>query len=95
MSARTLPEDKKMEYAIALQRAIEHHCRGEEVPPEIAVECPHHARMLNDHRAGALQAQNPRPCICVAARDWLRSDTAFADCPDCHGSGVVTLEAGK
>ena len=48
MSARTLPEDKRMEYAIALQRAIEHHCHGERVPPEVAAKCPHHARMLND-----------------------------------------------
>ena len=40
-------ELRKLDYAIALQRAIEYHCRGEEVPAEIAKECPHHAEMLD------------------------------------------------
>ena len=39
------------DYSIALQRAIEHHSRGVEVPPEIAILCPHHAQMLNQHLA--------------------------------------------
>ena len=37
------------EYAQALQRAIEHHCKGMIVPPEIAEKCPHHAEKLNRH----------------------------------------------
>lgn len=36
-----------MDYAIALQRAIEHHSKGKEVPADIAAACPHHADMLN------------------------------------------------
>ena len=43
--------DEARDYAIALQRAIEHHCRGVAVPPEIAANCPHHAQMLNEHLA--------------------------------------------
>ena len=39
------------DYSIALQRAIEHHCRGVSVPDAIAVRCPHHAKMLNEHLA--------------------------------------------
>lgn len=34
-------------YAIALQRAIEAHCRGEKVHPEVAAKCPHHAAKLD------------------------------------------------
>ena len=37
------------DYAIALQRAIEYHCRNVLVPDRVAAECPHHARMLNAH----------------------------------------------
>jgi hypothetical protein len=36
-------------YAIALQRAIEHHCRGKQVPEDIAKHCPYHAKMLNQN----------------------------------------------
>lgn len=39
---------RSIDYSIALQRAIEHHCRGSEVPDQIAIACPHHAKMLND-----------------------------------------------
>jgi len=41
------------DYSIALQRAIEHHCRGVPVPPAIGVRCPHHAKMLNEHLANS------------------------------------------
>jgi hypothetical protein len=34
-------------HAIALQRAIEAHARGEPVPQAAAILCPHHARMLD------------------------------------------------
>jgi len=40
-------------YAIALQRAIEHHCRGQSVPDYIAKQCPHHAQLLNAHLESA------------------------------------------
>ena len=39
---------KQVDYSIALQRAVEHHCRGVEIPSEIATKCPHHSKMLND-----------------------------------------------
>ena len=38
------------DYAIALQQAIEHHCKGEKVPAEIALRCPYHAKLLDDTR---------------------------------------------
>lgn len=44
------------DYAIALQRAIEHHCHDREVPEWIAKDCRHHAEMLNAHRVRAFEA---------------------------------------
>ena len=35
------------EYIVALQRAIESHCKGKVVPEAVARECPHHAGLLN------------------------------------------------
>lgn len=52
-------DDELRAYAAALQRAIEHHCRGLLVPDDIAQECPLHAKKLN----GAL---------CVEARQDVR-----------------------
>ena len=40
----------QLDYSISLQRAIEYHSRGRDVPDEIAKNCPHHAKMLNKHR---------------------------------------------
>lgn len=40
--------DKQVKYSIALQRAIEHHCHGEEAD-ESESGCPYHARMMNTH----------------------------------------------
>ena len=37
-----------IDYAIALQRAVEYHCRGQQVPEWIAHDCPRHAEKLND-----------------------------------------------
>jgi len=51
-------------YAIALQRAIESHCKGEIVPESVSVLCPHHAAKLN----AALPAQEP-----VAFLDWYEN----------------------
>jgi RES domain-containing protein len=42
------------DYAIALQRCIEHHVRGVVIPPEIAAVAPFHAQKLNN-------ALNSRP----------------------------------
>lgn len=39
---------KITDHATALQQAIEHHCKGLVVPPRIAENCPHHAKMLNE-----------------------------------------------
>lgn len=38
--------DKQVKYSIALQRAIERHCHGEEADESA---CPYHAKMLNRH----------------------------------------------
>jgi hypothetical protein len=40
---------KEEDYKIALQQAIEAHCRGELVIGGIVKICPHHAKMLNEH----------------------------------------------
>ena len=43
-------------YSVALQRAIEAHCRGEKVPAWVSIKCPHLARKLDgDH------GQSPPP----------------------------------
>jgi len=51
LAAAIKQRDEARDYSIALQRAIEHHLRVVAVPPEIAANCPHHARMLNEHLA--------------------------------------------
>ena len=43
-------EDDEEDYAIALQQAIEYHCKGEKVPAEIALRCPYHTKILDDTR---------------------------------------------
>lgn len=40
---------EEMSYAIALQHAIEAHCRGEQISQTIGAKCPHHANLLNDN----------------------------------------------
>ena len=57
--ARPQPEqpDTDMAYTIALQRAIEWHCKSKVVPPDIAALCPHHAAKLN--KALAQPKQEP------------------------------------
>ena len=40
---------RREDYSIALQRAVEYHCKGKLIPDYIASECPHHAEMLNRH----------------------------------------------
>jgi hypothetical protein len=50
------------DYAVALQRAIEYHCKGESVPESIARECPWHARMLDAALGG--QGEVERGCSC-------------------------------
>jgi len=44
---------RQEDYSIALQRAVEYHCKGKLVPEYIAKECPHHAAMLNRHLSEA------------------------------------------
>lgn len=44
--------EKQLGYSIALQRAIEYHSDGEEVPSHIAEKCPHHAGKLNKSLLG-------------------------------------------
>lgn len=78
--ARTLErelvqKEQQLVYSIALQRAIEHHCNGEEVSELVAVDCPHHAKMLNKHRE-ALQSE----------RDELKRTV---DCLQRHNDATV------
>jgi len=51
MVRRSVPEfdgpAESEKYAVALQHAIEAHCRGEIVPQEIAKDCRHHAGILD------------------------------------------------
>jgi hypothetical protein len=35
-------------YTIALQQAVEWHCDGKVVPPDVAKLCPHHSERLNE-----------------------------------------------
>lgn len=39
---------EQTDHIIALQRSIEYHCQGEKVPKEIAIQCPYHAKMLDE-----------------------------------------------
>ena len=48
---------RQIDYSIALQRAVEYHCKGKLIPEYIAKECPHHAAMLNRHLTN--QSSNP------------------------------------
>lgn len=41
-------EYESEDYAIALQKAIEHHCRGKEIPRSIEKLCPYHTNLLNN-----------------------------------------------
>ena len=45
--SQPLTKDEMSDYAIALQRAIEYHCKGQVVPERIGKEFPYHAKMLN------------------------------------------------
>ena len=47
-------------YIVALQQAIESHCRGKQVPWIVEERCPFHARLLNDHwrTGGPLTAED-------------------------------------
>ena len=77
--------DTDMDYAIALQRAIEWHCKGKAVPPEVAARCPHHAEKLNKALALAQPAQQEpvgdewTPCmklpVVVHVRKQRRGET--------------------
>jgi len=40
---------KTTDYTIAIQRAIEYHCKDRLIPEDIATQCPHYAEMLNRH----------------------------------------------
>lgn len=45
----TGPLERTEHYALSLELAIEYHCRGQQVPEEVAFYCPSHAAMLNEH----------------------------------------------
>lgn len=74
------PQGKGVDgYAIALQRAIEHHCRGKLVPEMIASDCPHHAKMLNESLAPspvekADYVMVPSDTVERRAEEWRRLD---------------------
>lgn len=44
---------RQTDYAVALQRAIEYHCRNMPTPRRIAVQCPHYAGKLDTYREAA------------------------------------------
>lgn len=46
-----------MDWLAALQRAIECHCAGKEIPADLAKQCPYHAAMLNRRLAAILSAK--------------------------------------
>ena len=44
------PKDTKtIDYAIVLQKIIEHHCSNRPIPDELAVKSPYHSQILNEH----------------------------------------------
>lgn len=55
---------KSLNYSIALQRAIEAHCRGSYVKGATAEECPHHAEKLNRRLDGIRRLQKTLREIC-------------------------------
>ena len=55
-------------YAISLQRAIEHHCRGVQVPEGIAEGCPYHAKMLNNKMIGGAKIDQTEEPEAVKAK---------------------------
>ena len=48
-------------YAIALQQAIEAHCRAEKVPQVVHERCPHHAAMLDKDLCSRLEQPEDEP----------------------------------
>lgn len=50
-------ENKQEDYSIALQRAIEYHCKNKLVPKKVAIRCPHHAKILNCHLSNQSSGQ--------------------------------------
>jgi alanyl-tRNA synthetase len=59
--------NSQVEYATSLQRAIEHYCNGQVIPPDIASKCQHHADKLN-----AKAAVGRRATICTR-NVWRRA----------------------
>ena len=52
---------EQTDYSIALQHAIEAHCRDEDVPGSVDNECPHHAAKLDAclSRHNAMYTEKP------------------------------------
>lgn len=84
--------DTDMSYTIALQRAIEWHCDGKAVPPDVAVVCPYHAEMLN--KTLAQPEQEP-----VAEKTWIYGtpllDAMTQDCVPAQREWVGLTEEEK
>jgi hypothetical protein len=90
MTKVALNPDTDMAYTIALQRAIEWHCEGKAVPPDVAALCPYHAERLNKtltqpepwtpadmaHRPGGL-AQPDHP-----EREWREKCDTYKELMD-------------
>ena len=45
-------------YSVDLTRAIEAHCRGEVIGPNLKARCPHHAQMLNTRLIAVKSLEN-------------------------------------
>ena len=81
-----------LDYSIALQQAIEYHCKSLSVPKSIANKCPHHAHKLNSHLARETTVQILEKCIHKegSAVIYLDQDGGYILCsdniPDTHGT---------
>ena len=82
---------QKLEYLIALQRAIEYHCAGHFIPLEISINCPHHAALLNNYKekiiservAAQLTDEADVPACRWGHHYENENGRPFSFCPDC------------
>ena len=47
------------DYSVALQRLIEHFCRGQEIPLHVSEKCQHHFQMLEALRCQMKDTSSP------------------------------------
>ena len=74
--------DTDMAYTIALQRAIEWHCEGKDVPPDVAELCPYHAEELNMTLAQTEQFNPDWDAMAVLVEEQQRMAKQIAEMQD-------------